>query len=376
MDEYNLAEAFLDPTEVQRHVVDIGDFQKIPFAELAGLGGLIAELIPQFRTVTETINIPMEGLFRAINPKTGEVMPDLMYKSKQVAEAFVGSLKHANGEFDQAAFVKVPGVKEVTTSVAAINPATLMIAAGIMAMSKKLDNIQEGQKNIMGFLEKDKESKLKGDLTFLLDVFKKYRLNWSNSTFRNTQYNKTQDIEQEAEHNIDFYRSMLSGELKKKKFLVSKLDVKKNMQKLIENFSNYRLAIYIYGLLEGASRALCVERDDLSGCLKWFFNEETKQPNYGFVFYDKTPGGAGHVRRMADPEILKAVFEASLTQMLGCTCGGESMDTSCYSCLRNYYNQKYHDLLQRGYTHRRKRWPAYVLQSRHRRADPQMPEVG
>lgn len=246
MDEYNLAEAFLDPTEVQRHVVDIGDFQKIPFAELAGLGGLIAELIPQFRTVTETINIPMEGLFRAINPKTGEVMPDLMYKSKQVAEAFVGSLKHANGEFDQAAFVKVPGVKEVTTSVAAINPATLMIAAGIMAMSKKLDNIQEGQKNIMGFLEKDKESKLKGDLTFLLDVFKKYRLNWSNSTFRNTQYNKTQDIEQEAEHNIDFYRSMLSGELKKKKFLVSKLDVKKNMQKLIENFSNYRLAIYIY----------------------------------------------------------------------------------------------------------------------------------
>ena len=39
---------------------------------------------------------------------------------------------------------------------------------------------------------------------------------------------------------------MLSGELKKKKFLVSKLDVKKNMQKLIENFSNYRLAIYIY----------------------------------------------------------------------------------------------------------------------------------
>ncbi|MBP3210746.1 MAG: hypothetical protein J6M64_12695 [Oscillospiraceae bacterium] len=246
MDEYNLAEAFIDHTEVQKHVVDIEGFQKIPFAELAGFGGIIAELIPQFRTVTETANIPMEGLFRAINPKTGEVMQDLMYKSKQVADAFVGSLKHANGEFDQAAFVKVPGVKEATTSVAAINPATLMIAAGIMVMSKKLDTIQEGQKNIMDFLEKDKESKLRGNLSFLLDVFKKYRLNWSNSTFKNTQYNKTQDIEQEAEHNIDFYRSMLSTELKKKSFLVSQLDVKKKMQKLIENFSNYRLAIYLY----------------------------------------------------------------------------------------------------------------------------------
>ena len=40
----------------------------------------------------------------------------------------------------------------------------------------------------------------------------------------------------------------------------------------------------LYGLLEGASRALCVERDDLSGCLKWFFNEETKQPNLILFF--------------------------------------------------------------------------------------------
>ena len=246
MDEYNLANVFLDHSEIQEKVVDLNGFQKIPFAELAGLGGIIAELIPQFRTVTETTSIPMDGLFRAINPKTGEVMPDLMYRSKQVADAFVGSLKHANGEFDQAAFVKVPGVKEVTTSVAAINPATLMIAAGIMAMSKKLDAIEENQKKIMGFLEKDKESKLRGNLIFLMSVFSAYKTNWNNSTFKTSQHIKTQDIKQESEQNIVFYRSMLSDLLKKKKILISKLDVKKNMQKLIENFSNYRLAIYLY----------------------------------------------------------------------------------------------------------------------------------
>ena len=94
MDEYNLAEAFLDPTEVQRHVVDIGDFQKIPFAELAGLGGLIAELIPQFRTVTETINIPMEGQFHRglVGPDDGAVALDLHdVRAGQV------SLIHARG---------------------------------------------------------------------------------------------------------------------------------------------------------------------------------------------------------------------------------------------------------------------------------------
>ena len=105
----------------------------------------------------------------------------------------------------------------------------------------------------------------------------------------------------------------------------------------------------LYGLIEGASQALCVEKDDISGCLRWFFNDETMQGNYGFVFYDKTPGGAGHVRRMADPTLLSKVFSEALAQMRRCGCGGDSMDTSCYSCLRNYYNQKYHDILQRGY---------------------------
>jgi hypothetical protein len=35
--------------------------------------------------------------------------------------------------------------------------------------------------------------------------------------------------------------------------------------------------------------------------------------------------------------------------MQQCDCGGEYGDTSCYSCLRNYYNQKYHDRLKRSY---------------------------
>ena len=73
------------------------------------------------------------------------------------------------------------------------------------------------------------------------------------------------------------------------------------------------------------------------------------QGNYGFVFYDTTPGGAGHVRRLKEPDLLKKVFSDSLALMRRCTCGGDDMDTSCYSCLKNYYNQRYHDILQRGY---------------------------
>lgn len=105
----------------------------------------------------------------------------------------------------------------------------------------------------------------------------------------------------------------------------------------------------LYGILEGASRALEVERSDISGCLKWFWNQDSGRGNYGFVFYDKTPGGAGHVRRMQNAKVLECVLREALDTISGCTCGGSELDTSCYSCLRNYYNQKHHELLQRKY---------------------------
>ena len=280
MDEYNLANALLDHEEMRTRVVDLDSFQKIPFAELTGLGGIIAELVPQFRTITETTNIPMDGLFRAINPKTGEVLQNLMYQSKQIDGAFVGALKHANGAFDQAAFVKVPGVKEVSTSVAAINPAALMVAAGIMAMSKKLDTLEEGQKSIMRFLERDKETSLQGDLDYLLEKFKKYPEDRDDQDVKRVLYSKTQDIEREAKHNIAFYQLSLREELIKKKKLISKRDVKKSMQKLVENFSNYRLAIYLYAF---SSYLEIIYRDKIDECFLESISSTIRDETYKYA---------------------------------------------------------------------------------------------
>lgn len=246
MDEYNLANVFLDHSEITIRDVDLDSFQKIPFTELTCLGGMIAELVPYFRTVTTKSTIHMDGLFQAINPKTHEIMPDLMYKSKQIADTFVGSLVQKNGKFDQAAFKKATSVTQTATTVAAINPGTLLIAAGIMAMSKKLTVIEDNQRRIMKFLEDDKESRLRGNLNFLFEVFNAYKFNWDNTMFRQTQHGKTQDIKQEAEGNIDFYRKAIGSDLLKRKLLVSKIEVKKNMKKLIDDFANYRLSIYLY----------------------------------------------------------------------------------------------------------------------------------
>lgn len=102
------------------------------------------------------------------------------------------------------------------------------------------------------------------------------------------------------------------------------------------------------GLLRGISRVLDIEEQDVSGCLRCFFNQETNSFCYGLIFYDTTPGGAGHVKRLFGKGILERVLKETLTLMQRCSCGGDTGDSSCYACLRSYQNQKDHDRLKRS----------------------------
>lgn len=112
--------------------------------------------------------------------------------------------------------------------------------------------------------------------------------------------------------------------------------------------NNFETALSIlYGILEGMSRYLDIERKDISGCLHWYNDEETGIGNYSLILFDTTPGGAGHVKRIAHDGALEGVLDETLKLMLECSCGGDEMDTSCYGCLRNYYNQKWHEKLKR-----------------------------
>lgn len=95
----------------------------------------------------------------------------------------------------------------------------------------------------------------------------------------------------------------------------------------------------VYALLEGASLALNIRRDDLDGTLYYY----TRGNPPAIILFDNVPGGAGHVRRI-DEEI-PAVLRAAYQRVKNECCGPE---TSCYECLRNYRNQPYHHELQRG----------------------------
>ncbi len=105
----------------------------------------------------------------------------------------------------------------------------------------------------------------------------------------------------------------------------------------------------LYGMLRGVSQALNIEESDISGCLVPIYSPEMHSFNYGLIIYDSTPGGSGHVRRLQNAVALSAVMKTTLQIMENCTCGGDKKDSSCYSCLRSYYNQSHHDELKRSY---------------------------
>ena len=96
----------------------------------------------------------------------------------------------------------------------------------------------------------------------------------------------------------------------------------------------------IYALLDGAANALGIRREDIDGT--HYFQEFGDPPS--LILYDTVAGGAGHVA--AIQKSLRQSAEAGLRKVKNCKCG---LDTSCYNCLRNYRNQRFHDELQRGY---------------------------
>ena len=99
----------------------------------------------------------------------------------------------------------------------------------------------------------------------------------------------------------------------------------------------------MYALLEGVSRQLGIERTDIKGTL--FSEDKEGYRVFSVILYDAVAGGAGHVRRLVtdDGKVLNSVIEKAIEVCDSCDCDG-----SCYKCLRNYYNQKIHHLLDRS----------------------------
>jgi hypothetical protein len=110
-----------------------------------------------------------------------------------------------------------------------------------------------------------------------------------------------------------------------------------------EKITNPELSVSLaYALHKGLCRVLETEASDIGVSGRAVTNRQSTNAdeNTEFVFFDKTPGGAGFVKE-AKNNWNKIVAE-TLQICESCTC-----EKACYSCLKDYYNQSIHEYLNR-----------------------------
>lgn len=214
------------------------DHTKFSFSDFSALGVAFASLPETFRTVTQTVDL--DGLYRCVFPDgvTGKLAA---FKD---GSGNLGTIMDGNNIVGQAHWIKADS--QVMTTAIPYNPTVLFMAMALMSIDKKLNKIQETQKEILRFLELDKESQIRGDLNTLTEILNNYKYNWDNELYKKSKLDLVQHIKRSASGNIDFYQNKISAGSTKKKGIHINKNAESLLTELDNLFKNYQLSLYIY----------------------------------------------------------------------------------------------------------------------------------
>lgn len=225
--------------QVERALAEIKDtFQtsplaKIPFTEIAALGGSFAD-------VAQTIATPAaEGLYRCVFPKgiTGTLA---MAKDGSGA---LGTILN-EGIVGQARWIPVDK---------AIGPACLkatLVAVAVLAVAKQVQDIKDGQKEIIGILERDKKSQLLADYDLLASYMDEYKFYWENEASLVVNLNQVKNIKRNSMKDIRSYTDQIENMLSAKKNLLKMQTASNKIGQLLDRFVHYKLALHVFALSE------------------------------------------------------------------------------------------------------------------------------
>lgn len=218
----------LAPLEVKNEI-SVQTYSKIPLSRLTALGTGFEPVVSAIQQVTSH-GQATSGFYKVTIPKGTHLA---QFKEKS---GFLGTAVGEHGIVGQAQLNPL-----------LCDPTTLLAAAALANIDKKLDAIQEVQQEMLDFLAQKEKSALKADLNFLMDIQNNYKYNWNSEKYKAANHAKVLDIRQEAARQIDFYQEQIKKQLDKKALLHSDHDVQKTLEKVQDEFKEYQLALYIYG---------------------------------------------------------------------------------------------------------------------------------
>lgn len=214
----------------------------IPIAELSTLGAGVSSLIPAFNTVTQTTSIATNGLYKITNKAVGDTL-----KIAKNGDAW-GAMKTASGGSKMVQLAEAGPLSATTQTVAAFNPATIMMAAALYSIEKDLAEIAEAQKKILSFLEVENESQIEADVESLTGIVTNYKYNWDNELSVASCHKLVMDIKNRARKNMIAYQKRVTDTVSSKQFIVAQSKVKSALSDLEKKFKYYRLSLYTFSL--------------------------------------------------------------------------------------------------------------------------------
>ena len=223
-------------TEIEFHPVfdekiSLAKCETIPLEQFAVLGMAFlpfVEALKQVKTVGGT-----KKIYETVIPH------GLKLAKVEGENAFLGTLvKDKIGIVQQARFKEIKSI--------GVNPVMLCVAAALMTVTKKLNDIKNAQDEIIAFLEQKEEAKLKGNLNILTDILNQYKYNLGNDAYKNNKHIQIQEIKRDAEQSVIFYRKQIEQILTKKKFFHADRAVGEKIKKIENYYKDYQLALYLY----------------------------------------------------------------------------------------------------------------------------------
>ena len=238
----DLAEVTEDMLVDVRREISSAKTLSMPIAELALLGAGVSSLIPVLRTVTQTTTFNTQGLYQLANAGVGDVL--------KVAKNgnFWGAFKTADGASKFAQLQAAGPLSATNTAVMPIDPATMMMAVALFAIEQQLKGIEEMQKQILSFLEIEKESEIEADVEILSKIITTYKNNWNNEHFVASNHKMVLDIQRTARKNMLSYKKKVAELLDSKKLIVAQSKVKSTLNDLQKKFKYYRLSLYTFSM--------------------------------------------------------------------------------------------------------------------------------
>lgn len=209
----------------------------VPKEDLSNFGTHMGMILPYINSLEDS-GANGETLYRIINSRPQDNL-----------KAYKGGFApyYQTGGIGSMAILSEAGSKsgKMATS---LNPTAIMMAVALYSIEKQLEDISDTQREILSFLEVEKESEIEGNLETLMNILNKYKNNWDNQKYLSSNHKMVLDIQKESRTNIIGFKKKVNDIIESKQFLVASKNVDNTLRNLEKKFNYYKLSLYTFAL--------------------------------------------------------------------------------------------------------------------------------